>query len=69
MDKDQIVCKLKAAIEENNLPQFEQECLEKIAHIDTYIKVSLSKIVRAYIDIETLQEQLYGVPRFIDWSD
>ncbi len=39
MDRDQIICKLKAAIEENKVKEFEEQCKEQITQIDTYIKV------------------------------
>ena len=42
VDRDQIIYKLKSAIEESKLPQFETECNENITQIDTYIKVTLN---------------------------
>ncbi|TNV74389.1 hypothetical protein FGO68_gene683 [Halteria grandinella] len=38
MDKEQIVYKLKCALEVNKLPDFEKECTENITQIETYIK-------------------------------
>lgn len=42
VDREQIVFKLKTAIEEDKVRAFEQECHERIRQIDTYIKVSLA---------------------------
>jgi hypothetical protein len=42
MDKDQIVYKLKSAIEDNKLQPFELECTENILQIDLYIKVTIT---------------------------
>ena len=52
-DKDQIVYKLKSAIENNQTTQFDQECNQNIAQIDLYIKVLIYEVI---ICVETLQE-------------
>lgn len=39
MDRDQILYKLKSAIEDNKIQAFEQECNEEIIKIDNQIKV------------------------------
>lgn len=39
MERDQIIYKLRAALEGNTLPAFEKDCQDHITQIDTYIKV------------------------------
>ena len=52
MDKEQIIYKLKNAIEQSKLQEFEKECTGTIQTLDDYIRVILSVLIFS----ETMQE-------------
>lgn len=40
MDREQVIYRLKAAIEMGKLPEFEVECNDEIQQLNDYIRVS-----------------------------
>jgi hypothetical protein len=52
MDREQIIYKLKCALEVNKLQDFEKECSDQITQIDTFIKVK-----RALLSVNSLSRK------------